>query len=80
MCVMMSLFVQSHSGQRGVLVFVLCSARVYIVPDFFTFDLIQSRWRNVGQVPTLSIYDTPFYGVTTFVKLSSHRPPPLTTN
>ncbi|WP_162064010.1 undecaprenyl-phosphate glucose phosphotransferase [Vibrio taketomensis] len=44
------------------------TARVYIVPDFFTFDLIQSRWRNVGGIPTLSIYDTPFYGMSTFVK------------
>lgn len=44
------------------------TARVYIVPDFFTYDLIQSRWRNVGQVPTLSVRDTPFYGLTTFVK------------
>lgn len=44
------------------------TARVYIVPDFFTFDLIQSRWRNVGRIPTLSIYDTPFYGFSTFIK------------
>ncbi|MDA0148912.1 undecaprenyl-phosphate glucose phosphotransferase [Vibrio sp. LaRot3] len=44
------------------------TARVYIVPDFFTYDLIQSRWRNVGSVPTLSIHDTPFYGMSTFVK------------
>ncbi|GAB2652134.1 exopolysaccharide biosynthesis glycosyltransferase VpsL [Vibrio panuliri] len=44
------------------------TARVYIVPDFFTYDLIQSRWRNVGNIPTLSIHDTPFYGMSTFVK------------
>jgi len=44
------------------------TARVYIVPDFFTYDLIQSRWRNVGNVPTLSIHDTPFYGMSTFIK------------
>ncbi|KII76035.1 undecaprenyl-phosphate glucose phosphotransferase [Vibrio renipiscarius] len=44
------------------------TARVYIVPDFFTYDLIQSRWRNVGNIPTLSIHDTPFYGTSTFVK------------
>ncbi len=44
------------------------TARVYIVPDFFTYDLIQSRWRNVGRIPTLSIYDTPFYGFSTFIK------------
>lgn len=44
------------------------NARVYIVPDFFTFDLMQSRWRNVGNVPTLSIHDTPFYGFSSFLK------------
>ncbi len=44
------------------------NARVYIVPDFFTFDLMQSRWRNVGTVPTLSIHDTPFYGFSSFMK------------
>ncbi|RJX69713.1 undecaprenyl-phosphate glucose phosphotransferase [Vibrio sinensis] len=44
------------------------TARVYIVPDFFTYDLIQSRWRNVGSIPTLSIHDTPFYGMSTFIK------------
>ncbi|PWI34812.1 undecaprenyl-phosphate glucose phosphotransferase [Vibrio albus] len=44
------------------------NARVYIVPDFFTFDLMQSRWRNVGNVPTLSIHDTPFYGFSSFMK------------
>ena len=44
------------------------NARVYIVPDFFTFDLMQSRWRNVGAVPTLSIHDTPFYGFSSFLK------------
>ncbi|WP_428814338.1 undecaprenyl-phosphate glucose phosphotransferase, partial [Vibrio makurazakiensis] len=44
------------------------TARVYIVPDFFTYDLIQSRWKNVGTVPTLSVHDTPFYGASTFIK------------
>lgn len=44
------------------------TARVYIVPDFFTYDLIQSRWRNVGNIPTLSIHDTPFYGLSTVFK------------
>ena len=58
----------SHRIKEIINYFSDSTARVYIVPDFFTFDLIQSRWRNVGQVPTLSIYDTPFYGVTTFVK------------
>ena len=29
---------------------------------------MQSKWRNVGSIPTLSVHDTPFYGVNTFLK------------
>ncbi|KUJ00418.1 undecaprenyl-phosphate glucose phosphotransferase [Vibrio sp. MEBiC08052] len=44
------------------------NAHVYVVPDFFTFDLMQSRLKNIGKVVTLSVYDTPFYGFTSLVK------------
>jgi putative colanic acid biosynthesis UDP-glucose lipid carrier transferase len=44
------------------------NAHVHIVPDFFTFDLMQSRLKTVGKVVTLSVYDTPFYGFTSLVK------------
>jgi putative colanic acid biosynthesis UDP-glucose lipid carrier transferase len=33
---------------------------VNIVPDFFTFNLIQSRWSNVQGIPVVSVFDTPF--------------------
>ncbi|MCE0493312.1 undecaprenyl-phosphate glucose phosphotransferase [Vibrio salinus] len=44
------------------------NAHVHVVPDFFTFDLMQSRFKSVGNVMTLSVYDTPFYGFTSLVK------------
>jgi len=44
------------------------TARVYLVPDFYSYNLMQSKWRNVGSIPTLSVHDTPFYGVNTFLK------------
>ncbi|MHA2939497.1 undecaprenyl-phosphate glucose phosphotransferase [Vibrio sp. RC27] len=48
--------------------FADANARVHVVPDFFTFDLMQSRLKNVGRVVTLSVYDSPFYGLTSLVK------------
>lgn len=39
------------------------TASVYVVPDFFVFDLMQARWFNVGGVPMVSVFESPFYGV-----------------
>ncbi|MGQ9504108.1 MAG: undecaprenyl-phosphate glucose phosphotransferase [Thermogutta sp.] len=44
------------------------TASVYIVPDFFVFQLLHSRWTNVGGLPVVSVYENPFYGVDGFVK------------
>lgn len=33
---------------------------VNIVPDFFTFNLIQSKWTNIKGIPIVSVFDTPF--------------------
>jgi putative colanic acid biosynthesis UDP-glucose lipid carrier transferase len=33
---------------------------VSIVPDFFTFNLIQSKWNNIQGIPVVSVFDTPF--------------------
>lgn len=41
---------------------------VYLVPDFFTFSLLHTSWSNVGELPTVSIHETPFYGVDGWVK------------
>ena len=36
---------------------------VNIVPDFFTFNLIQSKWSNIQGIPVVSVFDTPFNAV-----------------
>ncbi len=44
------------------------TASVYIVPDFFVFDLLHGRWSQLGDLPVVSIFETPFYGVDGWVK------------
>ncbi len=44
------------------------TAEVHIIPNFFIYNLLHSRWHNVGSYLALSIYDTPFYGVGSVVK------------
>ncbi len=39
------------------------TAAVYIVPDFFVFELLNSQWTNIGGLPVVSIFDSPIYGV-----------------
>ena len=41
---------------------------VNIVPDFFTFNLIQSKWSNVQGIPVVSVFDTPFNAFNGFIK------------
>jgi putative colanic acid biosynthesis UDP-glucose lipid carrier transferase len=54
---------------RGVLSRLADStATVYIVPDFFVFELLHSRWTNIGGLPAVSIFEQPFYGVDGMVK------------
>lgn len=44
------------------------TASVYIVPDFFVFELLHSRWTSIGGMPVVSIYENPFYGIDGLVK------------
>ncbi len=39
------------------------TAAVYIVPDFFVFQLLHSQWTDVGGVPAVSVFESPMYGV-----------------
>lgn len=41
---------------------------VNIVPDFFTFNLIQSKWSNVRGISVVSVFDTPFNSIDGFTK------------
>lgn len=36
---------------------------VHLVPDFFVFNLMRAKWSYIGNMMTLSVFDTPFYGV-----------------
>ncbi|MCW8090408.1 undecaprenyl-phosphate glucose phosphotransferase [Alteromonas ponticola] len=38
------------------------TANVYLIPNFFMYSLLNSRWQTVGNVQALSVYDTPFQG------------------
>ncbi len=39
------------------------SATVYLVPNLFVSELLHARWMNVNGVPTISVFESPFYGV-----------------
>lgn len=40
----------------------------YIVPDFFVFELLHSRWSSIGGLPAVSVSETPLYGVDGWLK------------
>lgn len=44
------------------------TANVYIVPDFFVFELLHSRWTQIGGLPAVSVFETPLYGVDGWLK------------
>ena len=41
---------------------------VYLIPDFFIFDLLHASWGTIGDIPAVSISETPFYGVDGLIK------------
>jgi putative colanic acid biosynthesis UDP-glucose lipid carrier transferase len=44
------------------------TASVYLAADFFAFDLLHARWGTLGDVPIVSLRETPFYGVDGWLK------------
>jgi putative colanic acid biosynthesis UDP-glucose lipid carrier transferase len=44
------------------------TASVYLVPDIFTYDLIQARIDQVGGVPVIAVLETPFISINAFNK------------
>jgi putative colanic acid biosynthesis UDP-glucose lipid carrier transferase len=44
------------------------TASVYLAADFYVFDLLHARWGSIGEVPTMSLHETPFYGVDGWLK------------
>jgi len=41
---------------------------VYLAADFLAFNLLHARWGAIGDVPTMSLHETPFYGVDGWLK------------
>ncbi|MEN6458184.1 MAG: undecaprenyl-phosphate glucose phosphotransferase [Thermoguttaceae bacterium] len=39
------------------------TASVFIVPDFFVFQLLHSRWTDIQGLPVVSVFDSPLYGI-----------------
>jgi putative colanic acid biosysnthesis UDP-glucose lipid carrier transferase len=44
------------------------TASVYIVPDFFVFELLHARWTNINGLPAVSVFENPLYGVDGLMK------------
>ncbi|MGB3725853.1 MAG: undecaprenyl-phosphate glucose phosphotransferase [Glaciecola sp.] len=44
------------------------TCNVYIIPNFFIYNLLNARWQSVGSVQTLSVFDTPFQGANNLLK------------
>lgn len=47
------------------------TASVYVVPDFSPFNLLNSRWMTINDIPLVSIHESPFmqyYSVEDFLK------------
>jgi putative colanic acid biosynthesis UDP-glucose lipid carrier transferase len=44
------------------------TASVYVVPDLFVFDLMRARWATINGLPAVSVYESPFDGLSGIVK------------
>ena len=47
------------------------TASIYLVPDVFIIDLIQSRADSIGSIPIVALCETPFHGVNALIKRST---------
>lgn len=44
------------------------TASVYIVPDLFVFQLLNSRWTDIQGLPVVSVFENPLFGFDGFLK------------
>ncbi|MEZ4255712.1 MAG: undecaprenyl-phosphate glucose phosphotransferase [Polyangiales bacterium] len=44
------------------------TASVHMIADFFVFDLLRGRWSSLGDMPVVSLHDTPFFGIDGWLK------------
>lgn len=41
---------------------------VHVVPDVFVSELLHARWNSLGNVPLVSVFESPFYGSSMLLK------------
>ena len=41
---------------------------VYWIPDYFTFDILHSNWIDFDGIHAISIFESPFYGIDSWLK------------
>ncbi len=44
------------------------TASVYIVPDFFVFQMLHARWTQINGLPVVSVFETPISGIDGILK------------
>ncbi|QDS98989.1 undecaprenyl-phosphate glucose phosphotransferase [Adhaeretor mobilis] len=44
------------------------TASVYIVPDFFVFQMLHARWSQIDGLPVVSVFETPISGIDGVIK------------
>ncbi|SDJ42340.1 putative colanic acid biosysnthesis UDP-glucose lipid carrier transferase [Ferrimonas sediminum] len=60
-----------RAEERITEILMLCAdstAAVHIIPDFFVYNLLHARWHEVGDIQSLSVYDSPLDGLASWVK------------
>jgi putative colanic acid biosynthesis UDP-glucose lipid carrier transferase len=68
-CVYITYPMQQEDRIRQLVAYLSDSTvSVYIVPDVFVTDLLHARWNNVGNIPLVSIFESPFYGLNRLIK------------
>lgn len=41
---------------------------VHVVPDVFVSELLHARWSSLGRMPLVSVFESPFFGASMFLK------------
>ena len=60
-------------GNQGRIVRILnrlsdTTASLYFVPDMFLVSMFHGRWVHVGDLPAVSVFETPFFGIGGWIK------------
>ena len=41
---------------------------IFVIPDFFLFEILGGRWSTLGDIPAVSVCETPFFGLHGWLK------------